>query len=85
MSELIKEKKAVPLLTCFCSQQDLEPAMKIHATATEGFFDDLQKTAMTIEKALELRQAASDAHNHEETLLLAKSIEKMELTGSYGI
>ncbi|GAA3926278.1 hypothetical protein GO495_04550 [Chitinophaga oryziterrae] len=58
---------------------------EIHATATDEFFEFMKAHELTLEKAAAARQAASDSHNHEETPLFAKSIEKKALTGTYGI
>jgi hypothetical protein len=56
----------------------------IHATATPEFLDYIEKNKMTISQASEARQAASSAHNLEETPLFAGSIERKALTGKYG-
>jgi len=58
---------------------------EIHATATPEFFAFMKAHNITLEQAAHDRQVASDAHNHEETPLFAKSIEKKALTGNYGI
>ncbi|EDM34629.1 hypothetical protein PBAL39_24148 [Pedobacter sp. BAL39] len=58
---------------------------EIHATATPEFFEFMKLHNITIAQAAHDRQVASDAHNHEETPLFAKSIEKKALTGEYGI
>lgn len=58
---------------------------EIHATATPEFLDFLKAHGITLAQAAHDRQVASDAHNHEETPLFAKSIEKKALTGNYGI
>lgn len=58
---------------------------EIHATATPEFLDFIKEHGVTLAQAAASRQAASDAHNHEETPLFAKSIEHKALTGNYGI
>ncbi len=58
---------------------------EIHATATSEFFKFMKEHNITLAQAAHDRQVASDAHNHEETPLFAKSIEKKALTGNYGI
>ena len=58
---------------------------EIHATATPEFFDFMKVHNITLAQAAHDRQEASDLHNHEETPLFAKSIEKKALTGEYGI
>jgi hypothetical protein len=58
---------------------------EIHATATPEFFEFIKMHNITLAQAAHDRQVVSDAHNHEETPLFAKSIEKKALTGSYGI
>lgn len=58
---------------------------EIHATATPEFFEFIKEHGVTLAQAHASRQAASDAHNQEETPLFAKSIEKKALTGTYGI
>jgi hypothetical protein len=57
----------------------------IQATATPEFFEYLAENEITVEQAHATRQAASFAHNKEETPLFARSIEKKALTGTYGI
>ena len=58
---------------------------EIHATATPEFFEFMKTHDIKLENAQASRQLASDTHNHEETPLFAKSIEKKALTGTYGI
>lgn len=58
---------------------------EIHATATPEFLEYLKAHNLTLAQAAHDRQVASEAHNHEETPLFAKSIEKKALTGTYGI
>lgn len=70
--------KAVDANTC-------EYINEIHATATPQFLEFMKEHGITLEQAHALRQLASDIHNHEETPLFAKSIEKKALTGQYGI
>ncbi|SEJ45362.1 hypothetical protein SAMN04487995_4731 [Dyadobacter koreensis] len=55
----------------------------IHATATPEFFEFMKERNISLEKAHEARQLASDEHNREETPLFAKSIENKALTGKY--
>lgn len=55
----------------------------IHATATPEFFDFIKEHNISLGKAQESRQLASDEHNREETPLFAKSIENKALTGKY--
>ncbi len=64
--------------------QTTEFSNTIHATATPEFMDYLEKNKMTISQASEARQAASSAHNLEETPLFASSIGRKALTGKYG-
>ncbi|UPK69838.1 hypothetical protein [Chitinophaga filiformis] len=65
--------------------QTCEYTNEIHATATPEFFEFMKVHNISLAQAAHDRQVASDAHNHEETPLFAKSIEKKALTGSYGI
>ncbi|WP_116790815.1 hypothetical protein [Flavobacterium psychrotrophum] len=58
---------------------------EIHATATPEFLEFMKTHNITLAQAAHDRQVASDAHNHEETPLFAKSIEMKALTGKYGI
>ena len=58
---------------------------EIHATATPEFLEYIKAHNITLAQAAHDRQTASDAHNHEETPLFARSIEKKALTGNYGI
>jgi hypothetical protein len=51
----------------------------IHASATDKFLAFIKKNGITLEQAKAARQAASDAHNHEETPNFAKSIERRAL------
>ena len=65
--------------------QSCEFSNEIHGTATEEFLAFIKTHGISIEEAYAARQKASDLHNHEETPLFAKSIEKKALTGHYGI
>lgn len=56
---------------------------EIHATATPEMFAYLKEHNVDLAGAAASRQAASDAHNHEETPNFAKSIENKALTGKY--
>ena len=56
---------------------------EIHATATPEMFEYLKEHNVNLAGAAASRQAASDAHNHEETPNFAKSIENKALTGKY--
>ena len=56
---------------------------EIHATATPEMFGFLKAHGINLQDAAAARQAASDAHNHEETPNFAKSIENKALTGKY--
>jgi len=56
---------------------------EIHATATPEMFGFLKEHSINLADAAASRQAASDAHNHEETPNFAKSIENKALTGKY--
>ena len=58
---------------------------EIHATATPEFFEFMKQHNISLDQAAHDRQVASDAHNHEETPLFAKSIGYKALTGTYGI
>jgi hypothetical protein len=51
----------------------------IHATATDEMMAFIAKHGVTLEQARASRQAASDAHNREETPNFAKSIERHAL------
>ncbi|RKD90408.1 hypothetical protein [Mangrovibacterium diazotrophicum] len=57
----------------------------IHATATPEFMEFIRKNGITLAQAAKARQDASDAHNHEETPLFAKSIENKALYGKYNL
>ncbi|MFT3920124.1 hypothetical protein [Cloacibacterium sp.] len=57
----------------------------IHATATLEFLIFIRENNITLENAAKARQEASDAHNHEETPLFAKSIENKALYGKYNL
>lgn len=57
----------------------------IHATATPEFMDFIKEHGITLAEAAKARQDASDAHNHEETPLFAKSIENKALFGRYNM
>ena len=56
---------------------------EIHATATPEMFEYMKEHGIDLASAASSRQAASDAHNHEETPNFAKSIENKALTGKY--
>ncbi|TXI88507.1 MAG: hypothetical protein E6Q36_05470 [Chryseobacterium sp.] len=56
---------------------------EIHATATPEMFEYMKDHGINLADAAASRQAASDAHNHEETPNFAKSIENKALTGQY--
>jgi len=56
---------------------------EIHATATPEMFEYIKEHGVNLKDAAAARQAASDAHNHEETPNFAKSIENKALTGKY--
>ncbi|WP_415327017.1 hypothetical protein [Chryseobacterium sp. MMS23-Vi53] len=56
---------------------------EIHATATPEMFEYMKEHGIDLASAAASRQAASDAHNHEETPNFAKSIENKALTGKY--
>ncbi|MDE1154530.1 MAG: hypothetical protein PW735_02250 [Acidobacteriaceae bacterium] len=49
---------------------------RFHASATDEFIVFLKEHDITLEQAAAARQAASDAHNHEETPNFAASIER---------
>jgi hypothetical protein len=51
----------------------------IHASATDEFLSFIEKNGIGFEQAKAARQAASDAHNREETPNFAKSIERKAL------
>ncbi len=57
----------------------------IHATATPQFLEFIKENGITLAQASKARQDASDAHNHEETPLYAKSIENKALFGKYNL
>jgi len=57
----------------------------IHATATPEFLEFIKEHGITLADAAKARQEASDAHNHEETPLFAKSIENKSLSGKYNL
>ncbi|UBM59483.1 hypothetical protein LAG90_02280 [Marinilongibacter aquaticus] len=57
----------------------------IHATATPEFLEFMKEHNITLAQAAKARQDASDAHNHEETPLFAKSIENKALFGTYNL
>ncbi len=46
-------------------------------------FEYMKEHGIDLKQAAAARQAASDAHNHEETPNFAKSIENKALTGKY--
>ncbi|MGN6417453.1 MAG: hypothetical protein ACTHMC_08180 [Pseudobacter sp.] len=56
---------------------------EIHATATPEMLGYIQEHGIDLKDAAAARQAASDAHNHEEAPNFAKSIENKALTGRY--
>jgi hypothetical protein len=58
---------------------------EIRATATPEFFGFLAEHNILLADAAKERQAASDAHNHEETPNFAKSIENRAKHGKYGL
>jgi hypothetical protein len=57
----------------------------IHATATPEFLEFISEHGISLAEAAKARQEASDAHNHEETPLFAKSIENKSLHGKYNL
>lgn len=57
----------------------------IHATATPQFLEFINEHGILLSQAAHDRQLASDAHNHEETPLFAKSIENKALYGKYNL
>ncbi len=57
----------------------------IHATATPEFLQFIAEHGISLTAAAKARQDASDAHNHEETPLFAKSIENKALFGKYNL
>lgn len=57
----------------------------IHATATPEFLEFIKERGISLAEAAKARQEASDAHNHEETPLFAKSIENKALYGKYNL
>ncbi|TRZ42943.1 hypothetical protein [Robertkochia solimangrovi] len=57
----------------------------IHATATPEFLKFIEEHDITLDAAAKARQEASDAHNHEETPLFAKSIENLAIYGKYNM
>jgi len=56
--------------------QTTEYTNHIHASATDEFMAFIQEHGITLEQAAAARQAASDAHNREETPNFAASIER---------
>ncbi|WP_293927708.1 hypothetical protein [Sphingobacterium sp. UBA6320] len=56
---------------------------EIHATATPEMLAYIKENGINLSDAAAARQAASDAHNHEETPNFAKSIENKAITGKY--
>jgi len=59
--------------------QTTEYVNHIHASATDEFMAFIQEHGITLEQAAAARQAASDAHNQEETPNFATSIERHAL------
>jgi hypothetical protein len=57
----------------------------IRATATPEFLGFIAAHNIPLAEAAKERQAASDAHNHEETPNFAKSIENKARYGKYGL
>jgi hypothetical protein len=57
-----------------------EYSNRIHASATDEMLEFIKKHGITLEQAAAARQAASDAHNKEETPNFAKSIERRTLS-----
>ena len=62
--------------------QTTEYTNHIHASATDEFMAFIQEHGITLEQAAAARQAASDAHNREETPNFASSIERHALKQS---
>jgi hypothetical protein len=60
--------------------QTTEYTNHIHASATDEFMAFIQEHGITLEQAAAARQAASDAHNREETPNFAASIERHALS-----
>jgi hypothetical protein len=58
---------------------------RIRATATPDFLEFIAAHNISLADAAKERQAASDAHNHEETPNFAKSIENRAKYGKYGL
>jgi hypothetical protein len=58
---------------------------EIRATATPEFLGFIAAHNIPLAEAAKERQAASDAHNHEETPNFAKSIENKTKHGKYGL
>jgi hypothetical protein len=59
--------------------QTTEYSNHIHASATDEFMTFIEEHGVTFEQAAAARQAASDAHNREETPNFAASIERHAL------
>ncbi len=59
-----------------------EYSNRIHASATDEMLEFIKKHGITLEQAAASRQAASDAHNKEETPNFARSIERRALSKS---
>lgn len=59
--------------------QTTEYSNHIHASATDEFMAFIEEHGVTLEQAAAARQAASDAHNREETPNFAASIERHAL------
>lgn len=78
--QVLWELKVTPIDANTC-----EYSNEIHATATPEFLEFIKAQGISLAQAAAARQAASDAHNHEETPLFAKSIERKALTGRYGL
>jgi hypothetical protein len=57
-----------------------EYSNRIHASATDEMLQFIKEHGITFEQAAAARQAASDAHNKEETPNFARSIERWALS-----
>jgi hypothetical protein len=74
-----KVKVEWTLSTRKIDDQTSEYINHIHASATDEFMAFIQEHGITLEQAAAARQAASDAHNQEETPNFATSIERHAL------